>query len=245
MLQAGIPLWRVQPDRFFQDEDARESIRFLELALGMQDDEFEPAMNWPRTIVDEVTMVHLRRLATQHDLRLTELMRRVDELGDEISPLTRHAIREFNRGVDRDLGQLRGQTMREALPSFLAALTARRSPVPPAERPLLRDTLDLLARGLADAAHALGAAIAAGRPVALQTAADADAIAAEIIVRHALTTYFDAPPLAAGCAPATPSCWSWAGTLRRAMMAPESAAWRHGPSISVLPRAPGGSCSSR
>ena len=79
LLRAGIPLWRVQPDRFFQDEDARESVRFLELALGLQDDEFEPAMNWPRVIVDEVTMVHLRRLAVQRGLRLTDLVRRIGE----------------------------------------------------------------------------------------------------------------------------------------------------------------------
>ena len=66
----------------------------------------------------------------------------------------------------------------------------------------MRDTLDLLARGMSDAAHALGAAMAAGRPIALQTTGDSDALAAGIIVRHALTSYFDAPPFAVGDAPA-------------------------------------------
>lgn len=190
LLHAGIPICRVQRERFFHDPDAQESLRYLELAFGLHDAGFEPALSWPRVIVDEMTMVHLQRLAERRELRLSELVREIDDLGDDVSPLTRGTIREFLATIGRDLGPLSGLPIAKVLEPFLEALKRRRSPIPRAERELVRDTLDLLEPSLREAQAALDVAIGAGRPVVVHALPGADNAAAAIVARHALDWYF-------------------------------------------------------
>jgi superfamily I DNA/RNA helicase/DNA polymerase III epsilon subunit-like protein len=191
LLRAVIPIHRVQRERFFHDPDAQESLRYLELAFGLYHADFEPALSWPRVIVDEVTMVRLRQLAERRGLRLSELVRQVADLGDDVSPLTRGAIKEFLATIGRDLGPLAGLTMAEALGPFLDALKSRRSPVPRAEREAMRDTLDLLEPTLRDAHAALERALHSGRMVRIRANSGADCVAAELIVRHTLHWYLE------------------------------------------------------
>jgi superfamily I DNA/RNA helicase len=61
LVQAEIPVYRVEGERFLHDRKVQESLRYLELAYGLFDRGFEPALSWPRMMVDEATMVHLRR----------------------------------------------------------------------------------------------------------------------------------------------------------------------------------------
>ena len=193
LLRAEVPICRVQRERFFDDPAAQESLRYLELAFGLHDLGFEPALNWPRVIVDEVTMVHLRRLAERRGMKLFDLVRQIDALGDEISPLTRGVIREFQVTIGRDLGTLVTLPIAEALNPFLAALKIRRCPIPDSTREAMRDTLDLLEPALRDALSALDAALRAGQKVALHTLPGPDCAAAALIVRHALDWYFGLP----------------------------------------------------
>ncbi len=190
LLRAEIPVHRVQRERFFHDPDAQESLRYLELAFGMHEEGFEPALNWPRVIVDEVTMVHLRRLAAQHDLRLAEIVSQVDAFADDLSPLTRAAIREFRDTIASDLGPIVQSPIDEALDHFLKVLKRRRSPIRRSERDALRDTLDVLTVSLQDAVAALDRATQAGRPLAMRVLDGPDCTAAATIVRHALGSYF-------------------------------------------------------
>lgn len=160
----------------------------------MAEDSFEPVLNWPRSVVDEITMVHLRRLADENGVRLAELLRSADELGGRVSPLTRRAMRELVEAVDGDLGRLAGWPMAEALEPFLAALAARRSPIPFAEREALRDTYDLLGSPLRPLVAALREALDAGRPVVLSAANGPDEAAAATLIRHCLRTYLGVEP---------------------------------------------------
>lgn len=193
LLQAEIPVYRVQQDRFFHQRDAQESLRYLELAFGMHEDGFEPALNWPRVIVDELTMVHLRRLAARQAIRLTDIVHRIDEFNRELSPLTRAAIREFRDTIVSDLGPIMGLPIDEALDSFLDILKRRRSPIARVHREALRDSLDLLEQTLEERARALECAIRAGRPLALRLDGGPDCAAAEAIVRHAIESYLGLP----------------------------------------------------
>lgn len=198
LLRAEVPICRVQRERFFDDPAAQESLRYLELAFGLHDVGFEPALNWPRVIVDEVTMVHLRRLADRRGMKLFDLVRQIDSFGDEVSPLTQGAIREFQVTIGRDLGPLVTLPVAEALDPFLAALRVRRCPIPESAREAMRDTLDLLEPALRDATAALEAALRAGQQVALRTLPGPDCAAAEFIVRHAMGWYFAVPIADAG-----------------------------------------------
>jgi superfamily I DNA/RNA helicase len=189
LLRSEIPLNRVQQARFFDDEDVQESLRYLELAFGMHEDGFEPALNWPRVIVDEVTMVHLRQIAARHQIRLADLATRIDDFADDVSPLTRAAIREFRDTIVSDLGPIMGLPIDEALDTFLDVLKRRRGPVSRADRESLRDTLDLLALSLAPGLSALETAVKSGRPLALRIHDGPDCAAAAVIVRHTMQSY--------------------------------------------------------
>ncbi|MGH2614235.1 MAG: UvrD-helicase domain-containing protein [Thermomicrobiales bacterium] len=191
LLRAEIPIHRVQRERFFHDPDAQESLRYLELAYGLYHADFEPALSWPRMIVDEVTMVQLRQLAERRGLHLSELVRQVADLKEDVSPLTRGAIQEFLATIGRELGPLASLPIGEALDPFLDALKSRRSPIPRVEREAIRDTLDLLEQSLRDTHAALEQALLAGRNVRICAGADADCAAAELIVRHTLRWYFE------------------------------------------------------
>lgn len=191
LVRAEIPVCRVEGERFLHDRDVQESLRYLELAYGLFDRGFEPALSWPRVMVDEVTMVHLRRLAERHGLPLSELVRDIDAFGEEISPLTRGAIREFLVTIGRELEPHASLPIPDFLEPFLWALKRRRSPIPRSARAAVRDTLDYLEGSLKEERAALDAALLAGRPVALRTLPGCDAAAAAVIVRHALAWYFD------------------------------------------------------
>src|SRR5690606_2866617 len=95
LLREGIPLQRVQENRFFDDPDVQAVIRYLSLMQSLVDETFEPSLHWPRVLVDEVTMAHLRRLANTKGLSLTALARRIDAYSEHVSPLTRTLIKDF------------------------------------------------------------------------------------------------------------------------------------------------------
>ncbi|MFN8592900.1 MAG: UvrD-helicase domain-containing protein [Thermomicrobiales bacterium] len=190
LIRTGIPLWRVQDDRFFDREDARESLRYLELGFYLADADLVPVLNWPRAIVDELTMARLRRMAARRGIGLDRLIRSADQFADEISPLTRHALRDVVAIAARDLQPLTGVSMREALEPFLAILAGRRSPVAAAKREELRDTCQLLVGPLMPLLSALHAAITRGEPIRLTPAGDADGVAAAMLFTHVLQEYF-------------------------------------------------------
>lgn len=197
--QHNLPIARVEPGRFFSQQAVQEGLRYLELLLALRDDHFVPALNWPRVLVDEVTMVHLRRLARREAITLCDLASRIDEFAHEVSPLTRAAVRDFFRTVADPLGDLVEQPVSHLIEPFLDVLRRRRSPVPPAHRANLRDTLDLLGRRLAGAAAALASAVANGQPVAVRAARDdGDSAAAIVILAHTLHWYFDRDLLITG-----------------------------------------------
>nr|MBA2521433.1 UvrD-helicase domain-containing protein [Chloroflexia bacterium] len=189
--QQGIPIWRVEPERFMSQPEVQDALRYLELLIALRDDHFVPALNWPRVLVDEVTMVHLRRLARRESLSLCALARRIDQYADEVSPLTRAAIRDFFVTVAGPLGDLADGPIHALMGPFLDVLRRRRSPLPLADRPALRDTFDLLGGHLRAAEGALAAALAANRPIVVRAGTDGDSVAASLIITHTLDRYLD------------------------------------------------------
>jgi superfamily I DNA/RNA helicase len=194
----GIPIWRVEPERFMSQPEVQDALRYLELLVALRDDHFVPALNWPRVLVDEVTMVHLRRLAAREAVTLCDLARRIDQYREQVSPLTRAAIRDFFATVAEPLGELVEGPVQDLVEPFLDALRRRRSPLPRADRPALRDTLDLLGRHLRLAEAVLATAIAAGRPIVVRAGPDGDSVAASVIIEHTLCRYLDRDVVTAG-----------------------------------------------
>ncbi|GAC1548925.1 MAG: hypothetical protein NVS2B7_24990 [Herpetosiphon sp.] len=193
LLHHNIPLTRVQPDRFFDHPDVQSAIRYLALIAALGDDNFEPALNWPRVLVDEPTMLSLRNIARTADVSLTALARNVDAYAAQISPLTRAAIRGFMQTVAAELVPLANAPIDVLITKLLAVLTTRRSPIPPSQRSDAQAVLDILAAPLRERAALLHGAILSGLPITILHNGTLDSAAAAVILEHVLCHYLQHP----------------------------------------------------
>ncbi|MFM9107666.1 MAG: UvrD-helicase domain-containing protein [Chloroflexota bacterium] len=200
LLAAGIPVHRVQQGRFFAQEQVRDVLRLLDLALAMRDEGFRNALNWPRAAVDEVSMARLRRLARAEGIGLPDLARTADLYADEIGPLTRAALRDLVTLIDSHLQGAADDPLDQTVRRLLPALAARRSPFPHRPRPIgaaspWDDLLERTGAWLDGHVSALVDAIRRGRRIALSTDGSADALAAQAILARVMETYLDRPAL--------------------------------------------------
>lgn len=200
LLDAGIPVHRVQQGRFFSQDSVRDVLRLLDLALALRDEGFRNALNWPRAAVDEVSMARLRRLARAEGIALPDLARTADLYADEIGPLTRAALRDLVELIDTHLQGAADDPLDQTVRRLLPLLAARRSPFPHRPRPIggSSDWDALLERsgfGLDDHAKRWVEAIGRGRTIAVSTDGSPDALAAREIMARVMETYIGRPAL--------------------------------------------------
>ncbi|MEA2511359.1 MAG: ATP-dependent helicase UvrD/PcrA, partial [Thermomicrobiales bacterium] len=193
LLAGGVPIRRVRPGRFFDEPAVQEALRYLELIAALHDDSFVPALNWPRVLVDELTMIHLRRLAAANGIGLGQLAYRDDLLAAHCTPLTRFAIEGFRETIAAELTPLAEEPVALIVERLLECLGRRRDPIPWADRAALRDTLDYLGRPLEPVVECLEAAKVAGRPFAVVAADDLDCTIGAAILRAVLHDYLGHP----------------------------------------------------
>jgi len=185
LLEAGLPVQRVRPKNFFDRHQAREVVRYLQMARALTDQDFTSILNFPVHQVDELTMVHLRRLADERGVNLVEMVRRVDEF-PEISPLTRHHLRRMLDLADHSLPDL-DRDAAEAVRDVFVQLDALRSPWSRADEDALARIMD--ATRMPTAIQRLAGAIDAGRPLVIRSDATLDARIAAFILGSALHEY--------------------------------------------------------
>ncbi len=193
LLRHGIPIRRTRPGRFFDDPDAQEVLRHLDLIATLAEPAFEPALNWPHVVVDELTMIHLRRLANAAGMRLTEFVQSPLFDGDEITPLTRMTIRRFFTDVVASLRPLESEPVDRLVMELLTILESRRPPVPRADRATFAGFLEFLGAPLREYACQLRDAIRQGCPIVVCPAPRLDAVAAAAILVYTLREYFHHP----------------------------------------------------
>jgi DNA polymerase III epsilon subunit-like protein len=163
LLKAEIPVARIQSNRFFDDRLAIEGFRYLQLIAALDDHRFEPAINWPRVLVDELTMMQLRTAARQHDLRLAELAGRPDLLRSTVTPLAALGIERFLGDLKRGVGHV--DHARQGVDRILPLVRRRRDPIPQIERGNFRSTLRELAKIVDGVADTLVEAVQEGIPI--------------------------------------------------------------------------------
>ncbi len=193
LLAAEIPIRRIQPDRFFDQPDVQESLRFLDLIATLTDDDVAPALNWPRVLVDEPTMIHLRRLARAQGHSLAALAQDIDTFAGAVTPLTRAVIADFLTGVASHLRPFAHGPLPDLIDRLLLLLARRRSPISTADRDTLRGFLAFLTSRLTPALTTLKEAIASGIPIAVHHTGDPDTTAASVILEHTFTHYLRHP----------------------------------------------------
>jgi superfamily I DNA/RNA helicase/DNA polymerase III epsilon subunit-like protein len=193
LVARGIAVRRYHKARLFDQPDVQMALRYLDLIAALHDDQFEPALNWPRVLVDELTMIHLRQLARTHGLRVSELAQQIEQFADQISPLTRVAITDFLATIAAELLPVANESVVVIVERLLRALAQRRSPFPALERDTLYGVLDVLAGPLRTPVEHLSAAIQVGREVVIRHADDLDSITGAAILEHVLTHYLRHP----------------------------------------------------
>lgn len=129
LIARNIPLTRIAPERFFDSPMAQEALRYLELMQASHERGFQAAMNWPRRLIDELSMAHLQQIAVSQELTLVELAFRPDLLTANCSPLTVHSIRSLMSNVILPLLPIADGTALEAGEQLLARLREHRSAV--------------------------------------------------------------------------------------------------------------------
>jgi DNA polymerase III epsilon subunit family exonuclease len=190
LLREDIPLQRYQEGRFFDDPDVQATIRYLSLIQALHDKQFEPALYWPRVLVDELTMAQLLTLAAREGIALHELARCIDDYQAQVSPLTRTAVKDFLEIFDVILARVADCPISIVVQHLLAVLKQRRSPFPRATRDLVKDVLEGLTEPLTATVRHVDEAIRAGRPIALVHDGGIDHAAGARILKHILTHYF-------------------------------------------------------
>lgn len=204
LLGAGIPLWRDEENRFFDDPDVQASIRYLSLIQALHDEPFAPALHWPRVLVDELTMAHLQQLAAAEGLTLSELARQIDTYRTQVSPLTRTVIKDFLDIFAVELVPVAHHPIKAIVSRLLEVLKRRRSPFRRAVRDEVRGLLESLAQPLERLAATVSTVIAAGRPIVLAHDGAIDHAAGAVILAHILEHYFQHPATICTSAESTP-----------------------------------------
>ena len=140
LLEAGFNVQRVRPKSFFDRHQAREVVRYLQMARAIHEEDLAQVINFPVHQVDELTMVQLRRLAAARGINLVAL---IDHLADfpEITPLPRHHLRRLIHLARNELPSLESDA-REAVEQIFTHLNALRSPWRTRDRALLARLMD-------------------------------------------------------------------------------------------------------
>lgn len=189
LLGNDVPVMRVQPYRFYDDRLVVEGFRYLQLVAALDDRTFEPAVNWPRVLVDELTMMQLRTAARRTDLRLVDLATQPALIRSTITPLGAD-------GIERFLGVLRTamdgiHDARGAVERMLPLVRQRRDPIPAAEMENFRSTLYELSKAIDDVAATLFEVIAEQLPIRITfDETDPDQVLAASILSRTLDRGF-------------------------------------------------------
>ena len=186
LLQAGFKVHRLKKESFFDQSTANEIIRYLQMMRSLHEENFNAAINFPRRVIDELTMIQLRRIADTLGIGLIELARQSPSFS-ELSPLTRTHLQRFTQ----IMGSALPDPQQEAAPAMqtLFELFGRlRSPWRQVDVELLEgffaytDTLSATAEQLADA-------IDRQHPLIIVHPHDIDGNAAAAILQSALRDY--------------------------------------------------------
>ncbi len=184
LAQAGVPVQRLRKESFFDEPITREIVRFLQMVRALSEETFTAAVNFPLRLVDELTMIQLRRLAEDREMDLIDLARRAQDF-PEISPLTRAHLERFLQLVQTM--PLPTANAEQAVQAVLLLFDRLRSPWRQEDVTLLEGFMAFL--NPVDQADALAEAIDAGRSLGIVHPDTVDGYAAAAIVRQALAGY--------------------------------------------------------
>ncbi|NOZ73004.1 MAG: UvrD-helicase domain-containing protein [Chloroflexi bacterium] len=186
LIQAGFKVHRLKKESFFDQSEVRDIVRYLQLVRSLQEDYFSAALNFPRHIVDVLTMIQLRRIADTLGISLIELARQCNEF-PELSPLTRHHLRRFMAVLTEALPKPE-QDADSAMKALFDLFDQLRSPWRKADIEVLEGFMSFTDH-LTEQAHQIAGAIEQQLPLFILHPTTLDGYAAAAILQNTLQDY--------------------------------------------------------
>ncbi len=147
----GFEAWRIQRQPFMERREVQELCRYLEAADKLESDAFSAALNFPRVVADEFTMVELRQLAQAEHQPFGAFLQTLPTRKG-VSPATRVRVQSFFEAVSGMVVPVVQAPMAVINTRLFALIEQRRSPYPRADVESLRGMLGFLEKHLSVAA---------------------------------------------------------------------------------------------
>ena len=187
--QERIGVQRVRQLSSFHDENVRNIVAYLRYAQWRHDRELKLAINFPRLLVDEVTMVKLEWLAQKTNTSLENLLQDVDNYREEVGPLTRRNIKTFFTNFDQFSEEVNGNRITNIVLALFKLLEAERSPYNSEDIELLRVATEI--PWLTNATDTLYHAIDINEPIYITATYGIDNYCAARIICETLANYLN------------------------------------------------------
>lgn len=186
LIQAGFKVHRLKKDSFFDRSDVRDIIRYLLLIRSLREDHFSAALNFPRHIIDVLTMIQLRRIADTLGISFIQLAQQCNEF-PELSPLTRHHLQHFLALLTNALPDAQEEA-ESAMTTLFDLFDQIRSPWRKPDIELLEGFMSFTGH-LTEQAHQIVDAIERQRPLLILHPDTLDGFAAAIVLQNTLKEY--------------------------------------------------------
>ncbi len=123
----GVEFQRVNRENSFQNTHAKDISSYLNFIQWQQNRDLERAVNFPRKVIDDLTLVRLKWLAERNGITLANLLRTIEDYPDDVGPLTRQNVHQFLKDVDRFSGEIEGKDIHSIVLNLFDLLERRRS----------------------------------------------------------------------------------------------------------------------
>ena len=183
----GIQFQRVGRENSFQETHAQDISSYLSFVQWHLPRDLEQALNFPQSLIDDLTLARLKWLARRDKLTLVELLKEIENYPEDVGPLTRRNIRQFLEEVDGFADEIKGEKIGRAVSKLFNLLESRRSPYRDEEIRTIEEWDEI--PYLRMAADALYSAVQRGESVRITATHEIDARCAAHIVHQTIERY--------------------------------------------------------
>ena len=125
----GIQFQRVGRESSFQETHAQDISSYLSYIQWRLPRDLERALNFPQSLIDDLTLARLKWLARRDKLTLVELLKEIENYPEDVGPLTRRNICQFLEEIDAFAEEIKGEKIGRIVSKLFNLLESRRSPI--------------------------------------------------------------------------------------------------------------------
>ncbi|MDE0505951.1 MAG: UvrD-helicase domain-containing protein, partial [Candidatus Poribacteria bacterium] len=185
----GVQFQRVGRENSFQETHAQDVSSYLSYVQWRFPRDLERALNFPQSLIDDLTLARLKWLAQRENLTLVELLKEIENYSDDVGPLTRRNVRQFLEETDAFAEEIKDEKIGRIVSKLFNLLERRRSPYRDEEIHKIEESEEI--PYLKMAADALYSAVQRGESVRIASTDEIDTRCAAHIVHQTIKRYLD------------------------------------------------------